>query len=161
MKNKEWLKQNIGITMELSGDRGIFYSPNMSHMLYDDLVELIDQLEEPEITDSTVFKKEIVVPQFVADFISEYKEKRMNIYGIIKDGVENPYGENEEISEWLNSPHNQGEEYNQNIFARAWLDGYAIEQPKLLTVIVKDYDKTIMSKQLPEDEVNKMMEGIG
>lgn len=39
-------------------------------------------------------------------------------------------------------------------------DNYTIEQPKLLTVIVKDYDETIMSKQLPEDEVNKMMEGF-
>ncbi|MGB3160933.1 MAG: hypothetical protein WBA84_06760 [Carnobacterium sp.] len=35
------------------------------------------------------------------------------------------------------------------------------EEPKLLTVIVKSYDKTIMNKQMPEDEVNKMMEGLG
>lgn len=93
-----------------------------------------------------------VIPQFVADWIEHLKKDKswLSLYGALNysDRVQG------ETKNWLSTN-------NSELFARAWLDGYTIEQPKLLTVIVKDYDKTIMSKQLPEDEVNKMMEGLG
>lgn len=67
-----------------------------------------EKLNEPE---------KIKIPQFVADWIEEAKKLGYNIVG----GVNNaPEGN---VSDWL-------ELQNINIFARAWLDGYTIEEEK-------------------------------
>lgn len=147
-KGKEWLKEEINKTMETASYKSIFYSPRMSRILYDDLIKVVDQLDEPEITDPTISKKEtVVIPQFVAQYIDSVRREGATLLGSM-----DYFLNSKEIKSWMRA--------NQELFAKAWLDGYTIEQPKLLTVIVKDYDKTIMTKQMPEDEINKMMEEI-
>lgn len=47
---------------------------------------------------------------------------------------------------------------NQETFARAWLFGYDIEQPKTLQVIVKNCDSTAYKTNLPEDEAMKLID---
>ena len=143
-KGKEWLKEEINKMMKIANYKSIFFSPRMSCILYADLIKVIDQLDEPELP---------VVPKWFADFIEERLESTsdgdlvMDLWVIYYHGDFPVKHYN-----WLRN--------NKELATRAILDGYTIEQPKLLTVIVKDYDKTIMSKQLPEDEVNKMMEGL-
>lgn len=110
-----------------------------------------------ETTTPTVSKKEIVeVPKFVADWIEKRKDDFKSSYDAViyleSCGWDDEAHVEYKVYEWLPE--------NLLTFCKAWELGYTIEQPKLLTVIVKDYDKTIMSKQLPEDEVNKMMGGL-
>lgn len=179
-KGKEWLKKEIesdGVQLEYLYEN--YYTDDKAIMI-DDVRHLIDQLDEPEITEgkgflehlTRLFKKhgydhlgqvalalendlEIsinkelpVIPQFVADWIRECKINKHNLYGVYHFAPS-------EVSNWGFNDRTKKE--RTNLIARAWLDGYAIEQPKLLTVIVKDYDKTIMSKQMTEDEAEKMM----
>lgn len=149
-KGKEWLKEEINKMMKIANYKSIFFSPRMSCILYADLIKVIDQLDEPE---------KVVIPRFVADYIE--KDKKRELGSTVWHGLcglsssEWDWDEPKNVYRWVF-------EYRDNVdlFARAYLNGYTIEQPKLLTVIVKDYDKTIMTKQMPENEVNKMMEGM-
>ncbi|EKZ1710769.1 DUF1642 domain-containing protein [Listeria monocytogenes] len=73
--------------------------------------------EEPEL---------VVVPQFVADWISHCKQERYDLsWSINYDDSDMPY----DIFEWLNPTAD-----NQELFARAWLDGYEVEKEPLYWV---------------------------
>lgn len=66
------------------------------------------------------------VPQFVADWISRCKQKGYDLsWSINYDDSDMPY----EIFEWLNPTAD-----NQELFARAWLDGYEVEKEPLYYV---------------------------
>ena len=81
-----------------------------------DVLEIIEQLDEPE---------KPVVPHFVADWIEEAKEGECSLctaFGLV-DGDSRNF-------DWLFN----GDKSNQDTFARAWLDGYEIEQEPLYTV---------------------------
>ena len=76
----------------------------------------LKQLDEPE---------KVKVPQFVADWIEECKKKGdLSLGGAIQ--LPCP-----EIYEWLKDWG------NQETFARAWLDGYEVEEEKRYLVKVK------------------------
>lgn len=141
-KDKEWLKKNLERVLynaELSGlfSTGITSSVNI---VYYDVLTLIDQLDEPE---------QVVVPQFVAEWIEYCKKHGESISGCL--ALFNP--DYDKAFDWINA----NRFFNENTIARAWIDGYTIEQPKILTITVKDCDKTIATKKVPEDEANKMM----
>ena len=77
----------------------------------------LEQLDEPE---------KVKVPQFVADWIEECKEKGdLSLGGAIQ--LPCP-----EIYEWLMDWK------NQELFARAWLDGYEVEEEKRYRVKIKN-----------------------
>lgn len=81
-------------------------------------------------SDKAVVKVEeqerIVVPQFVADWISQCKQEGYDLsWSINYDDSDMPY----EIFEWLNPTAD-----NQELFARAWLDGYEVEKELLYYV---------------------------
>lgn len=65
------------------------------------------------------------IPQFVADWIEANKSRFSNLY--------NAYGwlsfKANDVSLWVNE--------NQDIFARAWLDGYEVEEEKRYTARLK------------------------
>ncbi|MCT1228281.1 DUF1642 domain-containing protein [Lactococcus lactis] len=65
-----------------------------------------------------------VVPEFVAEFIDKAKEN-LSLYGAlfyIRDDT------NKELDKWV------FRQPNQDLFARAWLDGYEIEKPNLFYI---------------------------
>ncbi|HGX1670430.1 TPA: DUF1642 domain-containing protein [Listeria monocytogenes] len=67
-----------------------------------------------------------VIPQFVADWISRHKQEGYNlIWSISYENNDMP----DEIYEWLTSAAD-----NQELFARAWLDGYEVEKEPLYYV---------------------------
>ena len=73
-----------------------------------------------------------VVPQFVADYIEFKKEQNFHVYGAMRV-IEGHY--NKRVPDWF---------YEGNIetFARAWLDGYEVEEEKRYRVklkILNDY----------------------
>lgn len=81
-----------------------------------------------------------VVPQFVADWIEYCKFTNVNLVRalFISDIDFYNYGSQEDCSklkEFL------GTETNQEIFARAWLDGYEVEKETRYTVEIKGFQK--------------------
>lgn len=71
-------------------------------------------------------KSKVVIPQFVAGWIEIYKKQGKTLY-MAMDAV---HYSNHPCRDWLES--------NQETFARAWLDGYDVEQKKLYTVEIPD-----------------------
>lgn len=72
--------------------------------------------------------EKVKIPQFVADIIEEYKDKGAPIIDIFTEKYSN-----EEYNTWLVNELNA---YDRA--ARAWLDGYDVEQEKLYTVEIPD-----------------------
>ncbi|MCK3937174.1 DUF1642 domain-containing protein [Streptococcus suis] len=70
--------------------------------------------------------QKVVVPKYIADKIEYCKDTEG--YGLFH-AMDYCY-QYKDSAEWL--------EYNQETFARAWLDGYEIEQEKLYTVEIPD-----------------------
>ena len=77
---------------------------------------IISQVDEPQ---------KVVIPKFVAEWIEEARVEGYSLYATL-EMIE----EGNEIFDWLFGDRKT----KQNIFARAWLDGYEIEQEKLYTV---------------------------
>lgn len=83
------------------------------------VIEKLKQLEEPEAQ----------VPQFVADWIEECKENNIiSLSGAFEYAKE-------KVDTWLS------DWTNQEIFARAWLDGYEVEQEKRYYIRLKGVDE--------------------
>ena len=78
----------------------------------------LDQLDEPE---------KVKIPQFVADWLKLSKNIGRSLFGAMrvfeKDG---------DVEKWLQWAE------NQELFARAWLDGYEVEKEKRYTVVMKE-----------------------
>ena len=75
----------------------------------------LKQLDEPE---------KIVIPQFVANWIEECETKEKSLLNSL---LYTPEG----INSWV------GNSDNQELFARAWLDGYEVEKEKRYLVTIK------------------------
>lgn len=79
------------------------------------VLDLIEQLDEPQ---------KPVVPQFVAEWIEQCKAKGKRLLTAL---LYTPG----EVNSWVDNSE------NQELFARAWLDGYTVEKEKIYTVKVK------------------------
>ena len=88
-------------------------------------IDLIKQLDEPQ---------PVKVPQFVADWITHSKNIGRSLFGAMSI-----FEENFEIKKWMQWAE------NQEIFARAWLDGYEVEEEKRYFVKVKASGQYIMN----------------
>ena len=84
---------------------------------------IINQLDEPQKIElpKVDFKKfqKVKVPQFVADWITHSKNIGRSLFGAMSI-----FEENFEIKKWMQWAE------NQETFARAWLDGYEVEEEK-------------------------------
>ena len=85
------------------------------HVLHDgiDAFYMLDQIDEPQ---------RVVVPKFVAEWIEEHKARFSNLYTVYSWLGQ----QKAQVSEWVNN--------NVDPFARAWLDGFEVEQERLYTV---------------------------
>lgn len=91
------------------------------------IVELIKSLDEPQ---------KPVVPQFVADFISEQKKQGHTLSYSIDASM------SDRVAEWYWG--------NSELFARAWLDGYEIEKERRYTVVMKGTKQPLFYNNLHE-----------
>lgn len=79
--------------------------------------------------------QKVVIPKFVAEWIDGMKSLcndvlRMSVKDAMDDlSLDIKGGHADEIGEWL-----LGDDSNWNVFVKAWLDGYTVEQPLLYTV---------------------------
>lgn len=82
--------------------------------------------------DGSMEREKVTVPQFVADLIEYAKIRDWNLEDVFLN-IANEL-DTSEISEWF---YTQG---NMDVIARAWLDGYEVEQEKRYTVKLKNTD---------------------
>lgn len=92
--------------------------PNAKIVDHSKVIELIKQLDELQ---------KVTVPQFVANWIEKIKGKGELLYYALDRTPP------EEVDLWFC----EDEVNRQNIFARAWLDGYTVEKEKRYTVKIK------------------------
>ena len=86
------------------------------------VLELIKQLDEP---------KPVKVPQFVADVLEGAREHSPEL----EDALHYTWGNgSKEFTEWYKKKS------NRDLFARAWLDGYEVEEEKRYLVKIKGID---------------------
>lgn len=85
---------------------------------WEDVKEIFEQLDEPQ---------PIKIPQCVADVIEDAREKSPEL----EDALHYTWGNGtKEFTEWYNKKS------NRDLFARAWLDGYDVEEEKRYEVIL-------------------------
>lgn len=84
---------------------------------WEDVKEIFEQLDEPQ---------KVKVPQFVADWITHSKNIGSSLFGAMSI-----FEGNTEIKKWMQWAE------NQELFARAWLDGYEVEEEKRYLVKIK------------------------
>ena len=91
-------------------------------------LEDLKQLDEPE---------KVKVPQFVADVIEDAREKSPEL----EDALHYTWGNGtKEFTEWYNKKS------NRDLFARAWLDGYEVEEEKRYLVTLKNRQPLVKSQ---------------
>lgn len=83
----------------------------------------LKQLDEPE---------KVKIPQFVADWIDACKENSaIGLYIAMNPDFLKQWNKSDELISWSRKTS------NQELFARAWLDGYEVKQEKRYTVVMK------------------------
>lgn len=82
------------------------------------VLDLVEKLVEPQ---------KPIVPQYVADWIEECKDDDFHLFGAMEGISLNQ----KKLDYWFR------EDDNMELFARAWLDGYTVEEEKLYLVKIK------------------------
>lgn len=91
-----------------------------------DVLKNLRELDEPE---------KITIPQFVADWIDVCKENSaIGLYTAMNPDFLEQWNKSDELISWSKKTS------NQEIFARAWLDGYEVEEEKRYLVKVVGMD---------------------
>lgn len=83
----------------------------------DEVLNLVNKLDEPET---------VKVPQVIAEYIKQKKDDDYHLLGAM---IEIRSHKNKEIDEWFE------EDDNMELFARAWLDGYEVDEKRYLVTI--------------------------
>ena len=84
----------------------------------------LEQLDEPQ---------KVKVPQFVADWIEVCKEHlTTSLYTAMNPNFMKENNQSFNLILWIKKTS------NQETFARAWLDGYEVEEKKRYTVVMKE-----------------------
>ena len=95
------------------------------------LLRNIDQLDEPE---------KVKVKQFVADWIEVCKEHlTTSLYTAMNPNFMKENNQSFDLILWIKKTS------NQELFARAWLDGYEVEEEKRYLVKIKASGQYIMN----------------
>lgn len=122
-KDIEWLKEEL--LRELMRFNG---NPNMADYELGiasgitTAINLTEKLDEP---------KKPFIPQFVADWIERCKEAKHNLCGVLEFAPT-------KVDQWIFHTHKKSERVD--LVARAWLDGYEVEEePRWAVKIGKGY----------------------
>ncbi|CNA20382.1 phage protein [Streptococcus pneumoniae] len=112
---------------ELWNEHSPFYEPVPYTSMVGLFLKELKQLDEPE---------KVKVPQFMADWIDYFKK---NGDWDLFQAMDYLFGK-KEIREWLEYKN------NQDLFARAWLDGYEVEKEKRYLVTLKNRQPLVKSQ---------------
>ena len=111
-----------GFSIDIVDETDPVWSYMLRHNMLD---ENIDWVTEDVIT-NLLEKPKVKLPKYIADKIEYCKDAEG--YGLFH-AMDYCFGY-KDSAEWL--------EYNQDTFARAWLDGYEVEKEKRYRVLIKD-----------------------
>lgn len=114
----------------IEGLKNIFGN-KCEYVKIDFVIELASELDEPQ---------KVTIPQFVADWIEECKNDDFHLFGAMEGISFNQ----KKLDYWFR------EDDNMELFARAWLDGYEVEQEKRYRVKMKGMDKDFTMLKLDE-----------
>nr|DAF10125.1 MAG TPA: Protein of unknown function (DUF1642) [Caudoviricetes sp.] len=106
--NKQELIERIECLKNIFGNKN-------EYVKIDFVIELASELDEPQ---------KVIIPQFVADWIEECEEKEKTLLNSL---LYTPEG----VNSWV------GNSDNQELFARAWIEGYEVEKEPKYTVKIK------------------------
>lgn len=112
--NKQELIERIECLKNIFGNKNEYVKIDM-------VVELISELDEPE---------KVKVPQFVADWIEEARKSCKDVADLLDFDFTN-----EEVGKWFM------QERPFDLVARAWLDGYEVEEEKRYYIRLKNVDE--------------------
>lgn len=88
--------------------------------------------------EGTLEREKVTIPRYVADRIKYFK--KTGDWDLLQ-AMNDLFGKERKVHEWLEVKH------NQELFARAWLDGYEVEQEKRYLVKMKNiYNHSSMLK---------------
>lgn len=113
-------KQELIEEIEDLKDLNQLFGNNPGYIKIDTVMGVVSKLDEPQ---------KPVVPQFVADFITEQKKLGHTLSYSIDACM------SDRVAEWYWD--------NSELFARAWLDGYTIEKEKRYLVKMKGVEDII------------------
>ena len=151
--NKQELIERIECLKNVFGNKN-------EYVKIDFVVELISELDEPQ---------KVTIPQFVADWIEECKNDDFHLFGAMEAISLNQ----KKLDYWFR------EDDNMELFSRAWLDGYEVEEEKRYTIRFKNirketrylkYDRVVenwyfgveqCSKETKISHTRKELEGAG
>ena len=85
-----------------------------------EIIQLKSQLQQQSLP---------VVPECVGEFIEDCKKEGEYLFGIFADATRVEHDMPDLVYFWLGDEGN-----NDELFARAWLDGYQVEKPQLFEV---------------------------
>ena len=92
------------------------------------VLDIVSQIDEPQ---------KVTIPKFVAEWIEYCKSNKLTLLGAFDPVSEHGIG----LADTFAGVVQKGIDWakrNQETFARAWLDGYEVEQEKLYTVEIPD-----------------------
>ncbi|MGQ7367258.1 DUF1642 domain-containing protein [Streptococcus suis] len=92
------------------------------------VVNTIDQIHEPQ---------RVLVPKFVAEWIEECKRSGWHLQKVLSN-----LDDDEKVGDWAYDENDDLIPEKVDMIARAWLDGYEIEQEKLYTVEIPNPNAT-------------------
>lgn len=95
------------------------FGANFKTKVYEGLIKDLKQLDEPQ---------KVTLPRYVADWIKYFK--KTGDWDLFQ-AMDDLFGKERKVHEWLEAKH------NQELFARAWLDGYTVEEEKRYRVKLK------------------------
>ena len=115
------------------------------------VLSLIEQIDEP---------KKVTIPKFVAEWLEYCKSNNLTLLGAFDPVSEHGIG----LANTFTGEVRKGKDWaqrNQETFARAWLDGYKVEQEKLYTVEIAEAiltkitrGRNVQYKMLPSRDVS-------
>ena len=114
-------KQELIEEIEDLKDLNQLFGNNPGYIKIDTVMGLVSKLDEPQ---------KPVVPQFVADFITEQKKLGHTLSYSIDACM------SDIVAEWYWD--------NSELFARAWLDGYTVEKEPKYTVKIKSVNQYLV-----------------
>ena len=107
--------------------------------------------ETVSIDENFIYKsiepEKVKIPQFVADWIEECKAKEKRLLTAL---LYTP----EKVNSWVDNSE------NQELFARAWLDGYEIEKEKRYIITLKSSGQKLYYHTEDEDYIFSSYDGV-
>ena len=119
--NKQELIERIECLKNIFGNK-------VEYIEIDAAIELVSKLDEPQ---------KVTIPKFVADWIENSKQEKRNLRNALNNG-------SEKMRLWLL------DQENYDLFARAWLDGYEVEEEKRYEVKIKASGQYLAKTKLKE-----------